>query len=101
MGTPGIELAPSLNQARWPWILKDTRFTAVGYGSVRDTMIGGFQPIDFDNVLRNRAQQGFNSLTKAWLTLPMVNTRLREAGSGSQASAPMSSRRQPSHRLFP
>jgi hypothetical protein len=52
-------------------VLKDTRFTAVGYGTVRDTMRTGFQGI-LDNLDRNRAEQGFLSLTKAWLTLPMT-----------------------------
>jgi V8-like Glu-specific endopeptidase len=54
--------------------LRRTQFTAVGYGSTRDTMTHGFQPIDFDNLDRRYAVQGFNSLTKAWLRLPMVNT---------------------------
>jgi hypothetical protein len=53
--------------------LKDTRFTAVGYGSVRDTLRTGFDAI-LDNVDRNRVEQGFNSLTKAWLNLPMLPT---------------------------
>jgi len=76
---PGITPAqfPSaglLDQLQAQGLLRNTRFTAVGYGSVRDTMTGGFQSIDPGNLARNRAEQGFNSLTKAWLNLPMVNT---------------------------
>jgi hypothetical protein len=52
-------------------ILKDTRFTAVGYGTVRDTNRTGFQGI-LDNLDRNRVEQGFHALTKAWLTMPMT-----------------------------
>lgn len=59
--------------------LKHTRFTAVGYGTVRDTMTGSFDTI-LANTLRNRAEQGFNSLTKAWLKLPMVNTAGNQNG---------------------
>lgn len=51
-------------------ILKDTRFTAVGYGTVRVTNTTGFQGI-LDNLDRNRVEQGFLSLTKAWMTLSM------------------------------
>lgn len=75
---PGIAPAqlPSagmLTQLKASHTLADTRFTAVGYGAVRETMTTGFAGI-LDNVDRNRAEQGFNSLTKAWLTLPMSNT---------------------------
>ncbi len=52
-------------------ILKETRFTAVGYGTVRETNRTGFQGI-LDNLDRNRVEQGFHSLTKAWLTMPMT-----------------------------
>jgi Trypsin len=51
-------------------ILKDTLFTAVGYGTVRDTNRTGFQGI-LDNVDRNRVDQGFLSLTNSWLTMSM------------------------------
>jgi len=63
--------AGMLDQLKDDHILKDTRFTAVGYGTVRDTNHTGFQGI-LDNLDRNRAEQGFLSLTKAWLTLPMT-----------------------------
>ena len=51
--------------------LKHTRFTAVGYGTVRDGIRTGPAGI-LDNLRRNRAEQGFLSLTKAWLTLSMT-----------------------------
>lgn len=51
-------------------MLKDTQFTTVGYGGVRETNRTGFQGI-LDNLDRNRVDQGFLSLTKSWLTLSM------------------------------
>jgi hypothetical protein len=42
-----------------------------GYGAVRLTNRTGFQGI-LDNVDRNRVEQGYNSLTKAWLSLPVT-----------------------------
>ena len=65
---PGAGL---LDQLKADGVLKHTRFTAVGYGTVRDSMRTGFQGI-LDNLDRNRSEQGFLSLTKAWLTLPMT-----------------------------
>jgi len=62
-----------LDQLKDDHLLKDTRFTAVGYGTVREVNTGGFHGI-LDNVDRNRVEQGFLSLTKAWLTLPMTLT---------------------------
>lgn len=50
--------------------LKDTLFTAVGYGTIRDTNRTGFQGI-LDNVDRNRVDQEFLSLTNAWITYSM------------------------------
>ncbi len=61
-------------------VLRHTRFTAVGYGSVRETMTGAFQTIDTTNLDRRSAEQGFNSLTNAWLNLPMTNTPGTENG---------------------
>lgn len=52
-------------------LLKDTLFTTVGYGTVRDTQQGAFASI-LDNLDRNVAVQGFHSLTKAWVRLPMT-----------------------------
>lgn len=82
---PGIEPASLpeeglLDDLQAAKILKNTRFTAVGYGSTRDRMTGGLDPIDFTNLDRNRAEQGFNSLTKSWLHLPMMNTPGNENG---------------------
>lgn len=51
--------------------LRQSTFTAVGYGSTRDTQQGGFQAINFDNVDRRFATQSFLSLQKAWLLLNM------------------------------
>ena len=51
-------------------VLKDTLFTVVGYGTVRETNRTGFQGI-LDNLERRRADQEFLSLTNAWLTLSM------------------------------
>jgi hypothetical protein len=73
--SPGIApaslpTAALLDQLKASHILNNTRFTAVGYGTIRVTNRTGFQGI-LDNLDRNRAEQGFNSLTKAWLTLPM------------------------------
>lgn len=53
--------------------LKDTRFTAVGYGTVRDGIQGGFAAI-LDNLDRNQAEQGFLSLTEVWATMPMTES---------------------------
>ncbi len=50
--------------------LKNTRFTAVGYGTVRETNRTGFQGI-LDNLDRNRVEQEVLALTPAWLTLSM------------------------------
>ncbi|MDQ3937269.1 MAG: S1 family peptidase [Chloroflexota bacterium] len=68
-----LPTAGMLDQLKRSGVLRKTRFTAVGYGMVRDTMRKGFQAIE-DNVDRNFAEQGFNSLTNAWLTLAMNQT---------------------------
>jgi V8-like Glu-specific endopeptidase len=59
-----------LDELKAEHLLKDTLFTAVGYGTVRDTNQTGWQAI-LDNVDRNRADQEFLSLTNAWLTNSM------------------------------
>jgi secreted trypsin-like serine protease len=43
----------------------------VGYGTERDSKKTGLAGI-LANLDRNRAEQGFNSLTNAWLILPMT-----------------------------
>ena len=73
--SPGITpaslpTAGLLDELQASHVLNDTRFTAVGYGTVRVTNRTGFQGI-LDNVDRNRVEQGFLSLTKAWMTLSM------------------------------
>jgi secreted trypsin-like serine protease len=50
--------------------LKDQRFTAVGYGTVRNDKTKGPHTLTFDG-MRRYADQGFRSLTKAWLNLSM------------------------------
>jgi secreted trypsin-like serine protease len=71
-GIPPASLptAGLLDQLKASHVLKDTRFTAVGYGTIRETKTKGPQSI-LDNMERRRADQGFLSLTNAWLTLAM------------------------------
>jgi V8-like Glu-specific endopeptidase len=59
-----------LDQLKADHLLNSTLFTAVGYGTVRDTKQKAGQSI-LDNVDRNRADQEFLSLTNAWLTNSM------------------------------
>jgi hypothetical protein len=73
--SPGITparlpTAGLLDELKAEHVLKDTLFTAVGYGTVRETNRTGFQAI-LDNLDRNRVDQEFLSLTDAWLTLSM------------------------------
>jgi hypothetical protein len=73
LDSPAIGISP----ARLPTLnllstlsLKDQRFTAVGYGQVRDDKTKGPHTITADG-MRRYADQGFRSLTKAWLNLSM------------------------------
>ena len=50
--------------------LRDQRFTAVGYGTVREDKTKGFQTLFWDPQ-RRWADQGFMSITRAWLNLSM------------------------------
>ena len=59
-----------LDQLKANHVLKRTIFTAVGYGTVRETNRKGFEGI-LDNLDRNRVEQEFLALTPAWLTLSM------------------------------
>jgi len=73
--SPGITpaslpTAGLLDQLKDDHILKDTLFTAVGYGTIREVKTTGFHGI-LDNMDRNHVDQGFLSLTKAWVTLSM------------------------------
>ena len=70
---PGIDpaslpTAGLLDQLKASHVLKDTRFTAVGYGTIREQKTKGPQAI-LDNMERRRSEQGFLSLTNAWITL--------------------------------
>jgi hypothetical protein len=75
--SPGISpaslpTAGLLDQLKASHILKDTRFTAVGYGAIRESKTKGPQNIiDNAEMERRRADQSFLSLTKAWMTLSM------------------------------
>jgi secreted trypsin-like serine protease len=65
-----LPTAGLLDQLKASHVLKHTRFTAVGYGTVRYDKTTGPHAI-LGNLDRNRADQGFLSLTNAWLTLSM------------------------------
>jgi hypothetical protein len=65
-----LPTAGLLDELKAEHVLKDTMFTAVGYGTVRNTRKTGPAGI-LDNLDRNRVDQEYLSLTKAWLTLSM------------------------------
>jgi hypothetical protein len=65
--------------------LRQERFTAVGYGTVREEKTKGPQSLFFDGQ-RRFADQGFRSLTKAWLNLSM-NPSVGSGGTCFGASA--------------
>lgn len=60
--------------------LNGTRFTAVGYGSTRDSIKKGPQGIDSSNVERQTVDQGFRFLTSAWLAFNMLPTGSNDSG---------------------
>jgi hypothetical protein len=60
---------PSANQLGG-MSLRNQRFIAVGYGTVRNDKTGGFKPFFFDGQ-RRWVDQGFRSLTNSWLNLSM------------------------------
>ncbi len=73
--TPGIAparlpTAGLLDELKDAHILNSTLFTAVGYGTVRDTNQKAWQSI-LDNVNRNKADQSVLSLTNSWITFSM------------------------------
>lgn len=68
VGTAPAQL-PTLNQLDG-MRLKQQRFTAVGYGTVREDKTRGFKSFFFDGK-RRWVDQGFLSLTKSWLNLSM------------------------------
>jgi secreted trypsin-like serine protease len=71
-GITPAELPPPglLTEMKQSHELQDQLFTAVGYGTIRETRRGGFDAI-LDNTKRRFAVQEYLSLTKAWLTLSM------------------------------
>ena len=75
----GLPVAGLLDQLKDDHILKDTLFTAVGYGTIRQVNTTGFHGL-LDNMDRNRVDQGFLSLTKAWLIVQRDFMVLRDFG---------------------
>jgi len=65
-----LPTASLLDELKDDQLLKGTRFTAVGYGDVRETHRTGFQGL-LSNLDRNRVEQEFLALTPAWLTISM------------------------------
>jgi hypothetical protein len=59
-----------LDALKAEYVLYGTHFTAVGYGSVRDSKRTGWQDIR-DNMIRNRVDQEALALMNAWITLSM------------------------------
>lgn len=59
--------------------LESTRFTAVGYGTVRESMKKGWQGV-LDNNARENAEQSFWSLQSAWIDLSMLPTGSNASG---------------------
>ena len=59
-----------LDELKSEHVLNNILFTAVGYGTVRDTNHKAWQSM-LDNVDRNKADQSFLSLTDAWITFSM------------------------------
>jgi hypothetical protein len=60
--------------------LQSTRFTAVGYGSTRDSLKKGSQGIDDTNVARQTVDQGYSSLMPAWVDFSMLPTPANSGG---------------------
>lgn len=59
--------------------LSSTRFTAVGYGTTRESLQKGWQGV-LDNVERQHADQSFWSLTSAWVNFSMLPTGANDSG---------------------
>jgi len=60
-------------------VLASTRFTAVGYGTSRDSIQRAWQGI-LDSTDREQVEQGFLSLQAAWLDLDMLPTGANDSG---------------------
>lgn len=65
-----LPTAGVLDELKAQHLLNDTLFTAVGYGTVRETNKKAWQAFE-ENLDRNQVDQEFLSLTKAWLTNSM------------------------------
>ena len=61
-------------------VLQSTRFTAVGYGSTRDSIRKGPQGIDDSNAARQQVDQGYSSLMSAWVDFSMLPTPANNGG---------------------
>jgi hypothetical protein len=59
--------------------LNSARFTAVGYGTTRDSMQKAWQGI-LDNAERQNADQSFRSLMTAWIDFTMLPTGANDSG---------------------
>ncbi len=59
--------------------LSSTRFTAVGYGTTRESMQKGPQGI-LDNDARENVDQSFRTLTTAWVVFDMLPTGSNDSG---------------------
>jgi len=59
--------------------LSSTRFTAVGYGTTRESMKKGWQGI-LDNDERENVDQNFRTLTTAWVVFDMLPTGSNDSG---------------------
>jgi secreted trypsin-like serine protease len=59
--------------------LSSTRFTAVGYGTTRESMRKGWQGI-LDNEERQQVDQDFSSLLSAWVSFSMLPTGSNDSG---------------------
>jgi secreted trypsin-like serine protease len=64
---PTLGLLDSLSKEQ----LRVQRFTAVGYGRVRDSIQGGWKENELTQA-RHLAEQGFRSLQRSWLVLDML-----------------------------
>ncbi len=65
-----LPTAGLLEQLQDEHLLKDSKATAVGYGTVRNTKQTGWQAL-LDNLDRNKVEQTFQSITSAWITYSM------------------------------
>jgi secreted trypsin-like serine protease len=85
-----LDQAPPITPAELPGVglldamkadhsILTARFTAVGYGTTRESMQKGWQGI-LDNIERQHADQSFWSLTSAWVNFSMLPTGANASG---------------------